>query len=79
MAKVYVLQSIRDGRYYVGSTIHMSSRWRHHKGGFTPSTKRFGPCKIVLIQEYPSLDEARYVERRLKDMKRKDYIDYFLR
>ena len=75
MPKVYVLQSLRDGRFYVGSTTALPARWRHHQGGFTHSTKRFGPCKIVLTQEYPTLEEARYVEQRLKKMKRKDYIE----
>ena len=75
MAKVYILQSLRDGRFYIGSTINLDDRWRHHQNGFTQSTKRFGLCKIVLVQEFPRPEEARYVERRLKKMKRKDYIE----
>ena len=75
MACVYILQSLRDGRFYIGSTTNLPARWRHHKGGFTHATHRFGPCKIVLIQEYQTIGEARYVEKRLKDMKRKDYIE----
>lgn len=79
MATVYILQSLRDGRFYIGSTVALSARWRHHKGGFTHSTKRFGPLRIVLTQEYATLKEARYVERRIKALKRKDYIEQMVK
>ncbi len=79
MATVYILQSLRDGRYYIGSTVDLHARWRHHEGGFTHSTKRFGPLRIVLTQEYTTIEEARYVERRIKELKRKDYIEQMVK
>ncbi len=79
MASVYILQSRRDGRYYIGSTTDIKSRLKHHKGGFTPSTKRFGQLELVFVQNYSTLEEARYVERRLKQLKRKDYIDKIIK
>ena len=75
MAFVYILQSLRDDRYYIGSTSNLNQRLEHHLGGSTPSTKRFGGVKLVLSQEYQSLTEARLIERRLKKFKRKDFID----
>ena len=42
MAYVYILESLRDGRYYIGSTKDIEKRLKHHKSGFTHSTKRFG-------------------------------------
>jgi len=74
MAYVYILESLEDGRYYVGSTINLESRLRHHFGGHTPSTKRFGEIRLVLKQEYPTLREARAIEMKLKRLKRKDYL-----
>ena len=74
MAYVYILESLRNGRYYIGSTIDLDSRLRHHKGGFTHSTKRFGEIQLVLKQEYNSIKEARMIERKLKNLKRKDYL-----
>ena len=73
MAFVYILQSESDS-YYVGSTLDMMERMRHHNGGYTPSTKRLGKMNLVLKQEYKTLKEARKIELRLKKLKRKDYI-----
>lgn len=75
MARVYILQSLRDKRYCIGSTNDLLSRLKHHEGGFTYSTKRFGKIICVYSQEYSTLAEARNIERKLKKLKRKDYIE----
>lgn len=74
MAFIYILQSKRDQRFYIGSTIDLKRRIKNHKGGFTHSTKRFGELELVFSQEYPTIKEARIIERKLKKLKRKDYI-----
>ena len=74
MAHVYILKST-NGRYYVGSTLDLSARLRHHRGGFTPSTKKLGQIDLVFKQEYPTLQKARFIEAKLKRLKRKDYIE----
>lgn len=74
MAYVYILESLRDGRYYVGSTNNISERIRHHENGYTYSTKRFGGVKLVFKQEFESVSVARKIEMRLKKLKRKDYL-----
>lgn len=48
---------------------------KHHFGGYTPTTKRFGKLELVLAQEYNTLKEARSVEMKLKKLKRHDYIE----
>ncbi len=74
MTYVYILESITDGRYYIGSTVDLKKRLNHHVGGHTPTTKRFGKVKLVFKQEYDSLKDARIIEKKLKKLKRKDYI-----
>jgi len=74
MAYIYILKS-RGGRFYIGSTTNLKERLKHHFGGFTPSTKRFGYVELVFSQEYPTLQEARMIEKKLKNLKRKDYIE----
>jgi len=74
MPYVYILESVKDGRYYIGSTIDLKKRLKHHKCGATPSTKRFGELRLVFQQYYDKIEDARYVERKLKKLKRKDYI-----
>ncbi|MBI2012711.1 GIY-YIG nuclease family protein [Candidatus Curtissbacteria bacterium] len=78
MAYVYFLKS-EKGKFYIGSTLNLKQRIKHHEGGFTPSTKRLGKIALVFSQEYPTLKEARYIERRLKSLKRKDYIERIIR
>jgi len=73
MAFVYILES-ESGAFYIGSTLDINQRVRHHAGGYTPSTKRLGKMHLVLTQQYSTLSEARKVERQLKKLKRKDYI-----
>jgi putative endonuclease len=75
MPYVYILQSQKDGRYYIGSTVDLNKRLKQHMGGFTPSTKRFGEIKLVFSQKYQTLKQARYIEFKLKKFKRKDFIE----
>jgi len=79
MAYVYILESTRDGRYYIGSCVDIIDRLHQHKSGWTPSTRRFGGFNLVLKQEYHKLSEARAVERKLKKLKRKDYLSKIVR
>jgi putative endonuclease len=79
MAYVYILESLTDGRYYIGSTTDLENRFKHHLGGYTPSTKRFGKIKLVFSQKYNTIKEARIIERKLKKLKRKDYIERIIK
>ena len=74
MAYLYILNSDKN-KFYIGSTTNLENRLRHHKGGFTPSTKRLGKMHLVFYQKYSTLKEARFIEKRLKQLKRRDYIE----
>ena len=78
MAFVYILQTI-SGKYYVGSTVDLPRRIEHHLRGHTPSTMRLRAQKLLLAQEYPTLQGARAVERKIKKLKRKDYIEQMVK
>jgi len=71
---VYILRSIRNRRFYIGSTDNIERRLKEHKEGMCHTTKRFLPVELVLYQKYDSLTRARDIELRLKRMKRKDII-----
>ena len=73
-AYVYILQD-KNGRLYVGSTSTLEKRLEQHARGYTQTTRNMLNPKLVLSQEVPSLAIARKVERRIKKMKRKDYIE----
>lgn len=73
MAWVYILKDDSD-RYYIGSTDDIDRRLVQHLQGHTQTTRNMKNPKLVLKQEVGSLQEARSIERKIKNMKRKDYI-----
>ncbi len=78
MAWVYILET-NVGRYYIGSTHDLKKRLRQHELGHTYTTANFGVKKLLLSQEYKTLKEARSVERKIKRLKRKDYIEKMIK
>lgn len=71
---VYILKDKR-GRFYVGSTLDMERRLKQHFSRHTQTTRNMKEPELVLSQEYENLETARRVERKIKKLKRKDYIE----
>lgn len=74
MPYVYILKN-EKGKFYIGSTVNIENRIKHHNGGYTPSTKKMGKLNLVFSQEFGTLREARAIESKLKKLKRHDYIE----
>ncbi|MFH1207160.1 MAG: GIY-YIG nuclease family protein [Patescibacteria group bacterium] len=72
-AFVYILRDAH-GKFYIGSTTDLKRRLRQHQLGHTRTTRNMTSPELVHSQEYAALLEARKIERRLKNLKRKDYI-----
>ncbi len=75
---VYILND-EKGRFYVGSTSNIGRRMKAHLSGNTQTTRNMDAPKLVLSQKYESLAVARKVERRIKNLKRKDYIEKMIK
>lgn len=75
LAYVYILKSLKNGQYYVGSTRDVKARVVQHNSGNVVSTKHKRPYNLVFHQEFPNIDVARKVELKIKSWKRKDYIE----
>ncbi len=71
---IYILRDSRD-KFYIGSTSDIKRRLRQHELGHTQTTRNTTMPKVVLIQEVDSLTRAREIEKKLKQMKRKDFIE----
>jgi putative endonuclease len=71
---VYVIRSLKDGRFYVGITSQVENRVHEHNVGKTKSTKGYRPWELILIEEFPTRLEARAREIYLKGGSGKEYI-----
>lgn len=76
---VYILRSLKNQRFYIGSTIDVNNRFKKHQDGLVFSTKRNRPYKIELTQEYSTITQAKQIEYRIKNLKRKDYIEKIIK
>jgi putative endonuclease len=73
---VYLLASQRNGTLYVGVTNDVTRRMSEHKAKLVPGfTRQYGVDKLVYIEEYNSILEARARERSLKRWRRAWKID----
>ena len=75
---VYILKD-EKGKLYIGSTDNLDKRMRQHKAGHTQTTRRMKNAVLVFSQKYPTLEQARKIERKLKKLKRKDYIEKIIK
>ena len=68
---VYILASRYRGTMYVGVTNDLSRRLGEHNAGLVPGfTKSYKITKLVYVEEYDSILEARARERQLKHWRR---------
>ena len=69
MHKVYIIQSQKNRRYYIGMTLDLVERIRQHNSGATKSTRSGRPCVLVYFEDNFSKKEAWLRERQIKSYK----------
>ncbi len=69
MYYVYILESEKSGRHYIGSTANLERRLAEHNEGKVKSTKRYRPWKIIYTEEFSTKTEALKRERKIKSYK----------
>jgi len=67
---VYILQSIKFGKYYIGQTKDLQKRLARHNAETGGYTARFMPWIIVWYCKKESRKEAMRLERKLKNLSR---------
>jgi putative endonuclease len=72
---MHVLQSLKDGRYYIGSTSDVKKRLESHNSNRTGYTKKFQPWVLIYYEEFETRVEA---VRREKYLKTKKNVKRFL-
>ena len=66
---VYILQSLKDQNYYIGSTANVAARVKFHNSGLQRSTRSRIPFRLVLFEEFSSKEEALKREKMIKSWK----------
>jgi putative endonuclease len=66
MYQLYILKSLKDLGYYIGSTEDINKRLKEHNQGKTKSIKHRLPFVLQYFEEYSTKKEAKQREIRLK-------------
>src|ERR1700752_1165372 len=66
---IYILLSLKDGKYYIGSTSNIERRLKFHNTGLQKSTKSRTPFKLIHSESFDSKEEALKRERQIKSYK----------
>ena len=66
MQYVYVLQSRKDNKKYVGYTKNLKLRFESHQKGRVPSTKNRRPLELIYYEACLNQQDATHREKYLK-------------
>ena len=75
MYHTYILQSGKNGAYYIGSTSDISRRLAEHNSGKVRSTKTGVPWDIYYVEAAQDRKTAILRERRIKSWKSRSMIE----
>ncbi len=76
---VYIIQSQKDGSYYVGSTQDLQERLVRQNQGRSKYTKSKRPWELVYFEEQADRSSAINRGKEIKRRKRKSYIVELIR
>jgi len=76
---IYILQSTKDGTYYIGSTNDLSERIKRHNQGRSNYTKSKRPWEIAYSEEFDDRASAVNREKELKSWKSRHLIEKLIR
>ncbi len=76
---VYILESVKDKTYYVGSTNDLIDRFERHNEGRVNYTKSRKPWKLVYFEEHSSRSSAAKREYEIKKHKSREFIETLIK
>lgn len=74
MYHVYVLKSLKTGRYYKGQANDLEDRLYRHFLGQSMATKSMLPLELIFVQVCKTRSEAMKLEKFLKTGVGRDFI-----
>ena len=73
---VYILYSESTDKFYKGQTQDLELRLNRHNNGYEKATGKGIPWKLIWKSEMPSRSSAVKLERKLKNINRKNLLDF---
>ena len=71
---IYVLQSLKDGRFYVGYAKDLKLRFEQHRLGRVVSTRNRRPLKLIYYEACLNQKDSTHREKYLKTYHGKMFI-----
>jgi putative endonuclease len=66
---VYILKSLKDGKYYIRCTSDVEAHLQFHNSGLQRSTKSRVLVELVIFETHPSKELALKREKQIKGWK----------
>ncbi len=79
MPHTYILKSLKDFGYYVGSARDLDDRLTRHQEGRSRPTKTRRPLQLVYKKWFKTYVEAYRFERYIKKQKSKKFIEKLIK
>lgn len=76
---VYILHSLKDGRFYIGYTADLQQRLLRHNRGEVLSTRFRRPFELIFYESFLNAQDAKRRERYFKTTKGKTTLKQMLR
>ena len=76
---VYILLSLKDKKFYIGSTNNLERRLEEHNQGKNTSTAKRLPLKLIYYEAHLSKEDAERRENYFKTDKGKSTLRLMLR
>lgn len=78
MYYIYIIQSDKNGTYYIGSSANPTSRLTEHNTGKKQPTKLLRLWNLVFSQQFENANVARKMEKKLKSFKSSKVLQQIL-
>jgi putative endonuclease len=75
---VYIIESEKDRRYYIGQTENLDARIERHNKGRNLSTRAYIPWRLKWWKEFETRSEAIKTESKLKSLKKRVNLERFV-
>ena len=74
MFYVYILESKKDKKHYIGQTNNIDNRIKEHNNGKVSSTRGRRPLGLIYFEQYKTRKEALRKEKYYKTQRGRQYL-----